>query len=559
MTTDRGATSLDIRTAAAFARHGALAAALLAGTALVAGPAAAQSAGAGAGRIVIAELPPLPGGPVCMKDRDWLVVEAEQFISRTTARAEDLQKKVIEQELAAERDPGAGKTAEMMRADLRETLRRVRDAQGYREDARRLTTRECLIREGQGLEVRNAAASVSGAATASLPHASEPMIDVRLTQAQACRKDAECEISLVSETHRPATDDRRVAVMIDLPANAGTFLRASDAWNCYAMQGGAVCLAKLAQLKPGAPVEAKLTWRLQAGLGDTEARFCTRTPKTTADGRPTSDPDRMRVLQAVLADYGYRSGAIDGRFADGTRIVLASAAPDFGIERSGDDDRIAAALLGSTVSRVGVTTGPCLQLALAPSATRNDAGPVVSVAPVTSATTTATTPATIVTPNPVALTTPATVTTPVPVALAPVPTVTQPVTTNTAAPPPVANVQPTDSGADGKAPAKGKKGVVAKLTDDDGQSQPAKAKVQPVKEKTTTVVKPKTPRAEETTPARKVVVRRVNEEAAPPPVARRVAPAPAAAPPPPPQPQYSGPPISIGIGLGRRGGFGIGF
>ena len=67
MTTDRGATSLDIRTAAAFARHGALAAALLAGTALVAGPAAAQSAGAGAGRIVIAELPPLPGGPVCMK------------------------------------------------------------------------------------------------------------------------------------------------------------------------------------------------------------------------------------------------------------------------------------------------------------------------------------------------------------------------------------------------------------------------------------------------------------------------------------------------------------
>lgn len=503
------------------------AAALLAGASFVAASAlgavgaAAQSADAPApaGRTVIAELPPMPTGPVCTKDRDWIVVEAEQYIARTTARAEDLSKKVIEQELAADRDAAAARAVETTRSDLRETLRRVRDAQGYREDARRLATRDCLMREGQGPDLKAAAASVAGAATSVAPQMVEPMIDVRLSQAAACSRGAECDITLVSETRRPATDDRRVAVLIDLPSSTGTFVRSGDAWNCYATGGGAVCLAKLAQLKPGAPIQSKLTWRLQGGAGDGDARFCTRTVRGQADGRPTTDPDRMRLLQAVLADYGYRTGAIDGRFADGTRVVLASAAPDFGIERTGDDDHIAAALLGSMVSRVGVTTGPCLQLALAGpgAATKSDAPPLA-----------------------------------VPVATAPAAPPETPQAVRPAGPPRPADAATTT--APSAPPAAKARKSIATLGEEPAPPAPAKAKVQPVKEKPLAVkVKPVRPEPQPVAEEPETVVvikkpkRRVVVEGAPPVYVQ-----------PQPQPQVVAPPISIGIGLGRRG-FGIGF
>ncbi|MEJ1158206.1 peptidoglycan-binding domain-containing protein [Prosthecomicrobium sp. N25] len=497
----------------------ALGAGLLAAGALSASAQTADSPQAPAStRAQLAELPRLPDGPVCAKDRDWMLVEAEQFIARTTARAEDLSKKVIELELAVDRDPSAARGAETTREELRETLRRVRDAQGYREDARRLTTRDCLVREGQGLDVRQAAPSVSGAATAQAPANAEPAIDVKLAQTGSCAKDTDCEIRLISETRRPATDDRRVAVLIDLPSAAGTFVRSGDTWKCYAMVGGAVCLAKLSELKAGAPVESRLTWRIQgAGTGD-EAKFCTRTMRQTADGRPTTDPDRVRVLQAVLADYGYRTGAIDGRFADGTRVVLASAAPDFGVERNGDDDRIAAALLGSMVSRVGVSTGPCLQLALASttSAVTSDAAPSAATAGAAAAAAAATAATAGRSLEPVK----------------------QPET---------------------KRPATKSQSASVTPEPEKSTSELRKAKVPVTKAATTTRERPATTRTRPATPvARAVPVedepavvvrpkkRTVVVEEEPAGVVVK-------------QPKVFVPPISIGIGLGRRGGIGFGF
>lgn len=480
------------------------------------------------GRLVIADLPRIPDGPVCVKDRDWIVVEAEQFIARTTARAEELSRKAVELELAVDRDANAQRTAEDTRAELRETLRRVRDAQGYRDEARRLTTRDCLIREGQSVDLRQIGASVSGAATAQAPQAAEPAIDVRLTQPAPCRIDGECSINLVSETRRSANDDRRIAVLIDLPTGAGSFVRSSDTWNCYAMSGGAVCLAKLSQLQPGTPISAALTWRIQSGPAAADARFCARTARTTADGRPSTDPDRMRILQAVLADYGYQSGKIDGQL-DGTRVVLASAAPDFGIERTSDDDQIAAALLGSMVSRIGITTGPCLQLALAPSVATaatppavNDAAPIGGAAAGAAALGAASGAALAAVP-------------PRPADVVP----TEPPAAKPTAPTRTTAVEPAEKPSElGRAKA---------------DPAPAKAKVKaavPVK----VVPAPTRPRAvaAEDPGAGLVVVKQkknkvivAGEDGGPVIVKQR--------------PQFVAPPVSIGIGLGRKGGISFGF
>ncbi len=561
----------------------------LAALALGASGAPAQTVvGAGAGPIGgplgdarPTDLPRLPDGPVCVKDRDWLVVEAEQFIARSKTRAEELSRKTVELDLNADRDPTQTRAqVDATREEMKDLIRRIRDAEGYRDDARRLATRDCLTREGQGIDLRQAAGSVGSMAAAALPSDSEPMIEVKLAQAEACVKGNECLVSLVSETRRPATDDRRVAVLVDMASSAGTFVHSSDAWHCYATNTGAVCLAKVADLKPGVPVESRLTWKVH---GTSDTRVCTRTIKPAADGRTTADPERVKLLQAVLSDYGYRTGTVDGRFADGTRVVVASAAPDFGIDRNGDDDRIAAALLGSMVSRVGVGTGPCLQLAFAadPGAATDlvNARPDPLAAPV-AAPVAPPVAAPVVAPvaAPVVAAVPPPVRAPVPPPVAPVVTTTEPAvggpsggagsldagarpagrqpTRLTAVPPPNEDPLPTE--------------LPRKVTKPSPRATVTRDKA-PVAERAPVVEKPPvvekrrvvtpSPTAGDNAPPPVVVKKKArvvqaDDEEIIDTTRGRIRNAPPAA---VARPVVVPPPVSIGIGLGRRGGISFGF
>jgi hypothetical protein len=186
--------------------------------------------------------------------------------------------------------------------------------------------------------------------------ASDPVADIRLTPASGCVGGQECAVAIATDSRIAAGDRRRLAILIDWPANLYQPARADGAWHCRPFgEEQLVCMARIDELASGAA--SHFTVRLPVS-GDPKLCGMPLKAYDLGDGGQTR---RVRLLQALYGDVRHEPITPDGQLTAETRQALAGVAKDFGVPAD-QDAILLAGLSGAAFNHQPVTISPCVAL-----------------------------------------------------------------------------------------------------------------------------------------------------------------------------------------------------